>query len=85
MKTMLMLRSATMVLSLGIGSAGAGDGDSAVADTLFPEIPGVVAQPAAQNAPLAAAAQHGQAMETQVSGSDRTTWMFPPVGKYLAQ
>jgi hypothetical protein len=84
-KTMLLLRSATMVLSLGIGSAGAGDGDSAVANTLFTEIPGVVGQPPAQNAPVVATVQNGQAMENYVSGSDRTTWMFPPVGKYLAQ
>jgi hypothetical protein len=85
MKTMLILRSATMVFSLGIGSLYAGDGDGAAANTVFTEIPGVVAQPPAQNAPLAATAQNGQTMETYVSGSNRTTWMFPPIGKYLAQ
>jgi hypothetical protein len=45
----------------------------------------VVAQAPVQNAPLVATAQNGQTMETYVSGSNRTTWMFPPIGKYLAQ
>ena len=35
MRTLLVLRAATMVLSLGIGSAYAGDGDGAIADTRF--------------------------------------------------
>lgn len=32
-----------------------------------------------------AEAEFVQAMETYLSGSSRTTWMFPPIGKYLAQ
>jgi hypothetical protein len=42
-------------------------------------------QAPAQTAPLMATAQNGQAMQTYVSDSNRTTWMFPPIGKYLAQ
>jgi hypothetical protein len=37
------------------------------------------------DAPLVATAQNGQVMKTYVSGSNRTSWMFPPIGKYLAQ
>jgi hypothetical protein len=82
----IMLRAAMAAVSIAtIGSAYAGEGEGTAANTLFTEIPGVVAQPAVQNAPLAATAQNGQAMETYVSGSNRTTWMFPPIGKYLAQ
>jgi hypothetical protein len=39
MKTLLVLRAATMVLRLGIGSAYAGDGDGTIANTGFTEIP----------------------------------------------
>jgi hypothetical protein len=81
-----MLRAAMAAFSIGtIGSAYAGDLASAAANTLFTEIPGVVVQAPVQNAPLAATAQNGQVTETYVSGSDRTTWMFPPIGKHLAQ
>jgi hypothetical protein len=81
-----MLRAAIAAVRIGtIGSAYAGEGEGIAANTSFTEIPGVVAQAPAQNAPLTATAQNGQAMETYVSGSNRTTWMFPPIGKYLAQ
>ena len=81
MKTMFL--AGVAALSLGIGSAYAGDGT--IANTQFTEIPGVVAQAPVQNAPLVATAQNGQAPQTYVSGSNRTTWVFPPIGKYLAQ
>jgi hypothetical protein len=82
----IMLRAAMAAVSIAtIGSAYAGEGEGTAANTLFTEIPGVVAQPPVQNAPLVATAQNGQAMETYVPGSNRTTWIFPPIGKYLAQ
>jgi hypothetical protein len=81
----IMLRAAMAAVSIGtIGSAYAGEGEGPAANTLFTEIPGVVAQAPAQTAPLTTA-QNGQAMQTDVSDSNRTTWMFPPIGKYLAQ
>jgi hypothetical protein len=82
----IMLRAAMAAVSIAtIGSAYAGEGEGTAADTLFTEIPGVVAQAEVQNAPLAAMAQNRQAMATDVSSSNRTTWIFPPIGKYLAQ
>jgi hypothetical protein len=82
----IMLRAAMAAVSIGtIGSAYAGEGEGPAANTLFTEIPGVIAQAPVQNAPLVATAQNGQVVETYVSGSNRTTWMFPPIGKYLVQ
>jgi hypothetical protein len=79
MKTLLVLRAATMVLSLGIGSADAGDGDGAIANTLFTEIPGVVAQPRVQSAPSMATAQNGLATHAFVTRSQHDgVWLFPP-------
>ena len=51
-----------------------------MANTRFTEIPGVVAQVPVQNAPLAATAQGGQSRR-----ANGTTWLFPPIGQYLAQ
>jgi hypothetical protein len=79
----IMLRAA--IAAVSIGSAYAGEGEGTAANTLFTEIPGMVAQAPAQTAPLMATAQNGQAMQTYVSDSNRTTWMFPPIGKYVAQ
>ena len=82
MKTMFL----AAVAAVGLGTmAYAGDGDGTSANTRFTEIPGVVAQAPVQNAPPVATAQNGQATQTNVSGSDRATWVFPPIGKYLAQ
>ena len=85
MKTMLL--AAATVLSLGVGSAFAADSEGASdqAITRFTEIPGVVAQAPVQNVPSVATAQSGQAVQTDVSRSNRTTWLFPPIGKYLAE
>jgi hypothetical protein len=44
MKTLLVLRAATMVLSLGIGTAYADDGDGAAAYPLLAKIPGAAVQ-----------------------------------------
>ena len=82
----IMLRAAIMAVSLGtIGSAHAGDGDGTIANTRFTEIPGVVGQAPVGNAPPVATAQDGQAVQTYVSSSSRTAWVFPPIGNYLAR
>jgi hypothetical protein len=79
MKTLLVLRAATMVLSLGISSAYAGDGDGTLANTRFTEIPGVVAQARMQNAPLMATARNGLATHAFVTRSQHEgVWLFPP-------
>jgi hypothetical protein len=79
MKTLLVLRAATMVLSLGIGSAYAGDGDGTIANTRFTEIPGVVALARMQNAPLMATARNGLATHAFVTRSQHEgVWLFPP-------
>jgi hypothetical protein len=78
-KTLLILRSATMVLSLGIGSAWAGDGDGAAANTLFTEIPGVVAQPRVQSVPSSMTAHNGLATHAYVTRSQpQGVWLFAP-------
>ncbi len=76
MKTMYIAVAAA--LSLGIGSAYAGEGEGPVANTLFTELPGVVAQAPAQNAPAVATAQNGKAVKVYVTQSSRGTWLFPP-------
>jgi hypothetical protein len=82
----IMLRAAMAALSIAsIGSAYADGGDGIVANTEFTEIPGVVAQAPVPNVPLVATVQDGQAVQTDESHGNRTTWLFPPVGKYLAQ
>jgi hypothetical protein len=79
MKTLLVLRAATMVFSLGIGSAYAGDGHGAIANTRFPELPGAVAQPRVQSAPLMATAQNGLATHAFVTRSQHDgVLLFPP-------
>jgi hypothetical protein len=78
MKTMFVLRAASMVISLGIGSAYAGDGEGPAANTQFTEIPGVVSQAPAQNAPAEATAQNVQAIQTYIIRSNGGTWLFAP-------
>jgi hypothetical protein len=75
-----VLRAAIVAASLAsIGPAYAGEGEGTVANTRFTEIPGVVAQAPAQNVPPVATAQNGQASRSNA------TWLFPPIGKYLAR
>lgn len=76
MKTIYI--AAAAALSLGIGSAYAGEGEGPVANTLFTELPGVVAQAPSQNAPALATAQNGQAVKVYVTQSNRGTWLFAP-------
>src|SRR4051794_26784351 len=53
MKTMLL--AAAAVLGLGVGAAFANDGDGPIPNTLFTELPGVIAQDPVQQAPTALA------------------------------
>lgn len=77
MKTMILATAA--VLGIGIGSAYAGEGDGPIANTLFTELPGVIAQPQVQVAPSAVAAnQNGARTNVYVSHSATGTWLFPP-------
>jgi hypothetical protein len=76
MKTMLL--AAAAALSLGVGSAYADSGDGLVPNTLFTEIPGVIAQAPVQNAPIVATAQNGQAIHAYVANSNSGTWLFQP-------
>ncbi len=79
MKTLLVLRAATMVLSLGIGTAYAGDGDGTVVNTLFSEIPGVVPQAPMQTAPSVGTAQYGRAIHAYSTRSQHEgVWLFAP-------
>ena len=71
----IMLRAAIAALSIAsIGPAFAGDGDVPQANTLFTELPGVIAQAPAQN-PSVATAQNGQAVRVYVSNANRGTWL----------
>jgi hypothetical protein len=75
----IILRAVMVAISLGtIGPAYAGEGG--VADTRVTEVPGVVAQAPTQSMPLLETARNGQVLR-----SAGTTWIFPPIGKYLAE
>jgi hypothetical protein len=76
MKTMLI--AAAAALSLGIGSAYADSEGGQFPITQFTEIPGVLAQAPAQNAPAVATAQNGQAVRAYVTQSSHGTWLFQP-------
>ena len=76
----IMLRAALAALSIAsIGPAFADSGDGGQqANTLFTELPGVIAQAPVQNAPAVATAQSGAAVQAYVTGSQHGTWLFPP-------
>jgi hypothetical protein len=76
MKT--MLPAAAAALSLGIGSAYADSEGGQFPITQLTEIPGVLAQAPAQNAPAVATAQNGQPVHAYVAQSHHGTWLFPP-------
>ena len=73
----IMLRAAMAALSVAsIGSAYAGEGEGTHANTLFTEIPGVVAQAPVRNVPPA---QNGQAIHVYgVHSRGQGTWLFSP-------
>ena len=72
MKTMLL--AAAAALSLGVGSAYADSEGGQFPITQFTEIPGVLAQAPAQNAPAVATAQNGQAVRAYVTQSSHGSW-----------
>jgi hypothetical protein len=75
MKTM-MLAAAALTLSMGAAFAESEGGQES--NTLFTEIPGVVAQAPAQNAPMVATAQNGQPVQVYATQSSHGTWLFAP-------
>jgi hypothetical protein len=79
MKTMILATAA--VLSLGVGSVFPGDGEGPVPNTLFTELPGVIAQAPVQQAPSAVAlGQLGNAPTAAFATRSRSsgTWLFAP-------
>ncbi len=84
MKTMLLLRAA--IAALGIGSippAMAGEGGSNP-NTVFTEIPGMIAHAPTQTVPGLDTVQQRQSAQTNAQ-SGRGGWLFPPIGNYLNQ
>src|SRR4051794_24349594 len=68
----ILIRAAFAALSFAsIGSAIAGEGEGTIANTRFTELPGMVAEAPAQNAPAVATAQNGQAVQAYVTKSSR--------------
>ena len=85
----IMLLAAAAGLSLAASTAAYADGgDGPAANTLFTELPGVVAQADVPNASAYAQnrqvqpqqAQNGQDVHVYVSRSDQGTWLFAPNG-----
>lgn len=76
----IMLRAALAALSIAnISPAFAGEGEGGdAANTLFTQIPGVIAQAPVQNAPAVGIAQNGQAAQAYVTNSRQGTWLFAP-------
>ena len=73
----IMLRAAMAALSVAsIGSAYAGEGEGTHANTLFTEIPGVVAQAPVRNV---TPSQNGQAIHVYgVHSHGQGIWLFAP-------
>jgi hypothetical protein len=79
MKTLFLATAAALSLSMRV--AYAGDGDVPQANTLFTELPGVIAQAPVYN-PTVMTAQNGQevqnglAVQTYATQSNRGTWLY---------
>ena len=78
MKTLFLATAAALSLSMGV--AYAGDGDVPQANTLFTELPGVIAQAPVHNPTVMTAqngqkVQNGQAVQTYATQSNRGTWL----------
>jgi hypothetical protein len=79
MRTMILATAA--VLALGASSAFAGEGEGTQPNTLFTEIPGVLAQaPVQQQVPSAVARNQTSGSPTAafVTNSHSGTWIFAP-------
>jgi len=74
MKTMLIAAVAATCLTSGV--AYAGDGDVPAANTLFTQIPGVVAQAPAGNVPSIDTAQQTGPIKNR---SSHNPWLSPPI------
>jgi hypothetical protein len=74
MRTMILV--AVAVAGLNGGVAYAGDGDAPAANTLFTQIPGVVAQAPAGNLPSTGTAQLAGPSGNRPS---RNPWLSPPI------
>ena len=75
----IMLRAAIAAFSIAsIGAAHADDGQGQLPNTLFTQLPGVIAQAPVQSAPIVATAQNGQAVHAYVASSSSGTWLFQP-------
>ena len=74
MRTMLIAAVAATGLTSGV--AYAGDGDVPAANTLFTQIPGVVAQATAGNVPSIDTAQQTGPIKTR---SSHNPWLSPPI------
>ena len=74
MKTLMIAAAAAVSLSAGVAYANEG---GVVANTLFTELPGVVAQAPVHDAPAVATAQNGQ-VHVYSTQSSRGTWLFAP-------
>ena len=73
----IMLRAAIAALSFAsIGSAFAGEIEGIQANTLFTQLPGVIAQAPVQNVPAIAVARNGQVVRAYVTNANRGTWLF---------
>jgi hypothetical protein len=87
MRTLLLAAAAGLSLAAST-AAYADSGDGPAANTLFTNIPGVVAQADVPNAPAHAQnrqvqpqqAQNGQGIHVYVSRSNQGTWLFAPNG-----
>ncbi len=77
MRTMILATAA--VLALGAGSAFAGDGEGTQPNTLFTELPGVLAQaPVQQQSAFARNQTSGAPTAAFVTQSHGGTWLYPP-------
>lgn len=78
MKTMMLASAA--VLALGVGSAFAGEGEGPLPNTLFTEIPGVIAQAQVSRAPGAVAQNQagGAPLGAYATSHSSGTWLFAP-------
>jgi hypothetical protein len=75
------LRAAIAALSIGsIPPAMAGEAGSSNPNTVFTEIPGVIAHAPAQTAPGLDTVQQRHSVQSGHGG-----WLFPPIGNYLNQ
>jgi hypothetical protein len=82
----ILLRAAIAASSLAsIGSADAGEGEGTVANSRFTEIPGELVQAPVQAVPWVATVQNRAAIHAYATGSDRRTWISPPIQNYLAR